>query len=58
LAGATLNSGNDQIALDVFSGLIQVFWTRFQLRPENKTKHKNYNNTLYIQQELGLTNAN
>jgi hypothetical protein len=25
LAGATLNSGNDQIALDVFSGLIQVF---------------------------------
>jgi hypothetical protein len=35
LAEATLNSGNDQIALDIFSGLIQVFWTRFQLRPEN-----------------------
>jgi hypothetical protein len=37
LAGATLNSENDQIALDVFSGLIQVCWTKFQLRPENKT---------------------
>jgi len=40
LAGVTLNSGNDQIALDIFSCLIQVFWTRFQLRPENKIKHK------------------
>jgi hypothetical protein len=27
------------VTLDVFSGLIRVFWTRFQLRPENKTKH-------------------
>jgi hypothetical protein len=34
-----------------------VFWIRFQLRPKNKTNHKNYN-TLYIQQELGLTNTN
>jgi hypothetical protein len=25
LAGAILNSGNDQIAIDVFSGLIRVF---------------------------------
>jgi hypothetical protein len=25
-----------------------VFWIRFQLRPENKIKHKNYNKTLYI----------
>jgi len=35
-----LNFGNNQIALEVFSGLIQVFWTRFQLRPKNKTKYK------------------
>jgi hypothetical protein len=35
-----------------------VFWIRFQLRPENKIKHKNYDKTLYIQYELGLTNAN
>jgi hypothetical protein len=35
--GSTSNSVNDQITLDLFSGLIQVFWTRFQLRPENKT---------------------
>jgi hypothetical protein len=39
-SGSTLNSENDQIALDVFSGIIQVFWTSFQLRPENKTKDK------------------
>jgi hypothetical protein len=39
MPGSVSNSGNDQIAIDVFSGLIQVFWTRFQLRPENKTKH-------------------
>jgi hypothetical protein len=35
-----------------------VFWIRFQLRPENKIKHKNYDKTLYIQYELALTNAN
>jgi hypothetical protein len=35
-----------------------VFWIRFQLRPENKIKHKNYDKTLYIQYELGLTNTN
>jgi hypothetical protein len=52
------NSGSDQNALDVFLSLIQEFWIRFQLRPENKIKHKNYNKTLYIQYELGLTNAN
>jgi hypothetical protein len=52
------NSGIEQNALDVFPGLIQEFWIRFQLRPENKIKHKNYNKTLYIQYELGLTNAN
>jgi hypothetical protein len=36
-SGSTSNSENDQIALDVFSGLIQMFGTRFQLRHENKT---------------------
>jgi hypothetical protein len=35
-----------------------VFWIRFPLRPENKIKYKNYDKTLYIQYELGLTNAN
>jgi len=57
-SGSVSNSGSDQNALDVFPGLIQEFWIRFQLRPENKIKHKNYNKTLYIHYELGLTNAN
>jgi hypothetical protein len=30
-----------EIILDVFSGLSRMFWTSFQLRPVNKTKHKN-----------------
>jgi len=57
-SGSVSNSESDQNALDVFPGLIQEFWIRFQLRPENKIKHKNYNKTLYIHYELGLTNAN
>jgi hypothetical protein len=29
-----------EIILDVFSSLSRMFWTSFQLRPANKTKHK------------------
>jgi hypothetical protein len=36
-SGSASNSENNQIALNVFSSIIQVFWTRFQLRLENKT---------------------
>jgi len=44
-----------KIILDVFSSRSRMFWTSFQLRPTNKTKH---NKTLYLQHKLGITYVN